>query len=83
MKYLEHEKLKEIQKETQLCGEFLEWLMSKYTFCEYNRHRSDDNQVLVPAGYINKQKLLAEFYDIDLDEIEREKRQMLDELRKV
>ena len=82
MKYSEHEKLKEVQKESQLCEEFLEWLTNKYAFCEYNRHRSDDNQVLVPAGYIDKQKLLAEFFDIDLDEIEKEKRQMLEELRK-
>jgi hypothetical protein len=36
---------------------------------------------LVPIHY-DVQKLLAEFFGIDLDKLEQEKRTMLDELRK-
>lgn len=37
---------------------------------------------LYPYSY-NIQKLLAEFFEIDLNKIEEEKRQMLDEMRKL
>ena len=79
MKYSEHEKLKEIQDQSQIIGEFLEWLgyEHEYFICE----KLGQLQEWYPISQ-NHQKLLAQFFDIDLDKLEQEKRQMLEELRK-
>jgi hypothetical protein len=92
MKYPEHEKLKEIQEQSQVCGEFLNWLQNekRIHLCTYEKthiiYDDEGDGEEIPEGYygINKtnEKLLAEFFNIDLDRLEQEKRQMLDELRK-
>ena len=46
------DRMVEIQEQSQLCGEFLDWFLGKYTVFD---------------------RLLAEFFGIDLDEAEREK----------
>lgn len=48
--------------------------MGKYTVFEkrQNRETPFDN-VMGSGDYINKEKLLAEFFDIDLEEAQREK----------
>jgi hypothetical protein len=79
--YPEHEKLKNIQEESELCAEFLEWLQYRYDLID--RHEKFEEHY-VQRGYsspINKEKLLAEFFDIDLSEIEKEKQKMIEELR--
>ncbi len=91
-KYPEHEKLAKIKDKSQSIGEFLEWLESekKVNLCtyeaEYTMQDSDGEDEIIPEGYygINqtKEKLLAEFFDIDLNKIEEEKRQMLAEMNK-
>jgi hypothetical protein len=79
MNYPEHEKLKKIQDQSQICGEFLEWLNSEYeiVLCQ-SRGKLD---LYYPCSQ-SREKLLAEFFDIDLDKLETEKRQMLEEMRK-
>lgn len=69
----------EIREQSQLCGEFLEWLQSKYTMYDKKvKRESPFMDVMRDTGdYINTEKLLAEFFDIDLDEAEREKEQLL------
>lgn len=69
------DKMLEIQKESQLCGEFLEWLQNKYAMFELNVPREEPSYYGT-GDYINIEKLLAEFFEIDLEEAEREK-QML------
>lgn len=98
--YPEHEKLKEIQDKSQVCGEFLEWLLGpqRYQLGQYHEHTDDcwlpnENlldgrrrvcgmgaQTLYPAA-ANHRKLLAEFFEIDEEKLDEEKRAMLDELR--
>lgn len=69
------DRMLEIQEQSQLCGEFLDWLLSKYTMYDKKMKReSPFMDVMRDCGdYINKEKLLAEFFDIDLDEAEKEK----------
>lgn len=83
--YPEHEKLAKISDKSQLVGEFLEeWCTTKgYTLCEW----LDDADFSAVGGYFPVRKrtdaILADYFGIDLDKIEAEKRQMLDVMRKV
>lgn len=71
----------EIQEQSQLCGEFLDWFLRKYTvFDRKQKRESPYANVMGNGDYINKEKLLAEFFGIDLDEAEREKDMLLQSL---
>jgi hypothetical protein len=73
------DKMLEIQEQSQICGEFLEWLQGKYAMFELKNIR--DNSFYHGAGdYINTEKLLAEFFGIDLEEAEKEKSALLKSL---
>lgn len=72
------DKMLEIQEQSELCGEFLDWFLSKYAVFERRQRR--ESPFVNPDGasdYINKERLLAEFFDIDLEEAEKEKTQLL------
>jgi hypothetical protein len=79
--YPEHEKMRLIKDQSQSIGEFLEWLQDKkeVIFAEYPETNSDH---LFPL-HLPTQKLIAEFFDIDLDKIEDEKDAMLEEQRRL
>ena len=84
--YPEHEKLKAIQKESQAIGSFLEWLLSskniRFVQLVVEDPDESDHEVLVQINLpIND--TLAEYFEIDQNKLEQEKRQMLDELRKM
>jgi len=86
MNYPEHEKLKEVQDQSQIIGEFLEWLRSKYELCEFKDECSEcmDCGETVEGYYpinFNIEKILANYYEIDLDKLEQEKRKMLESLK--
>ena len=69
----EHEKLKSLRGENQICGEFIEWIGQRgYRITPINRN--------VRPFCIRR--ALAEFFDIDEDKLEEEKRAMLDNLRR-
>jgi hypothetical protein len=89
----ECEKLKAVQEKSQAIGEFLEWLTTeKGYFIQESRTR------IIPAedslsgkaysvqniGPIREswERLLAEFFEIDLDKVEQEKRALLEEIRR-
>jgi len=75
------EKMKAITNESQICGQFLEWLQTKYFMIS---HEERFNEAYVSVGFssfINIEKLLAEYFDIDLEEAEREKRELLDQIK--
>jgi len=78
MKYPEHEKLQKIQDKSQTIGEFLDWLgyEHEYFICE----KSGKYQEWYPISQ-NHQKLLAQYFDINLDKLEQEKKQMLEALK--
>lgn len=78
MSYPEHEKLQAISDMSQAIGEFLVSLEEKgWRLCEIP---PEYEHTYVPVYYV-KEKLLAEYFDIDLDKIENEKRAMLKVMR--
>jgi hypothetical protein len=83
-KYPEHERLSAIKDKSQVCGEFLEWLQGagRYVIAEYiGSDRRGGKDLLVPASF-RIETLLAAYFKISRAKLEREKREMLDELRK-
>lgn len=76
--YPEHEKLKKVQKESQVCGELLDWLQNEkgIVLCKYN-----DSDYAMPV-YMPIQDILGEFFGIDQNKLEKEKVAMLDAIRK-
>lgn len=82
--YPEHEKLAKIADKSQTMGEWVEWLQGKgYVLAEYGTGEPGDDRSphRLYAVHSNPSELLAEFFDIDRDKIEAEKRQMLEEMR--
>jgi hypothetical protein len=98
IQYPECEKMKAVHEKSQTIGEFLEWLQNEKGVLFSERHHHDDGCYDDPedsdwatCGYtenslaplnINIEKVLAEYYDIDLKKVDAEKDQMLNELRK-
>lgn len=91
MNYPEHEKLKALEGDNQTCGLFLEWLLDKYTLSKPHSHSKqcyDEDDLdcglhdaeIVPIS-ISVQKILAEYFEIDLKKLDAEKEQMLKEIR--
>lgn len=74
--YPEHEKLKEVQIESNACGNFLEWLVEQEIYlAKYN-----EQGVLRPLRKsINE--LLEEHFGIDQKKLEEEKQAILKALR--
>ena len=67
--------------ESQSIGNFIKWLSEKnYIISEYGAERGQ-RDTLFPARH-NTEKLLAEYFEIDLDAAERERRKILAKLRR-
>lgn len=89
--YPEHQKLQAVREKSQAIGEFLEWLLSikGFRLAKWMKvpdesefaSETDEVDALVQQS-IDVNKLLAEYYDIDLDKLEAEKMAMLEDLRK-
>ena len=76
--YPEHDKLKAVQEESQTIGEFLD--TCGYTLAKWSKEpHLVDYAELVPVG--NIQDILAEYFEIDPNKIEAEKRAMLEGMR--
>lgn len=67
-----------VKDESQRYGEFLEWLQHRYTLC---RPPTGIKSSHYRPALINIEKILADYFDIDLEEAEREKRAILAHLR--
>jgi hypothetical protein len=94
----EHERLSLVKDKSQAIGDFVEWLAEKgIHLARYHAHSegcypddvdseewptcgTSENKLTVDSTPITK--LLAEHFDIDLDKLETEKRQMLADIRK-
>ena len=75
------DRILEIQEQSELCGDFLDWFLNKYAVFE--RRQKRESPFVNPDGagdYINKERLLTDFFDIDLDEAERERESILKSL---
>lgn len=79
MNYPECEKMAAVEDKSQVIGEFLEWAKETQDFhlCIYSGYGKE----YIPIG-ITVERLLAKFFDIDIDKVEKEKRQILEEIRK-
>lgn len=75
MTYPEHEKLNAVKDQSQAIGDFLDWLNSEKGIVLAN-YGNSDVAWLAPDGTA-KERLLAEYFEIDLDKLEAEKRAML------
>lgn len=73
------DKMQEIQDKSQLCGEFLEWLQSKFAI--FHIKTSPEPLYIGSGDYINIEKTLAEFFDINLNTAEKERLELLTYLR--
>jgi len=67
-KYPECEKLTRCQPMSQKCGEFIEWL--------------EKRQAIRFKGHQSLPQLLGKFFEIDENKLEKERREMLDDIRK-
>jgi hypothetical protein len=72
----EHERLSLVKDKSQAIGDFVEWMGHKGISLCHVRHGE-----YIPV-YAPITKLLAEYFDIDENKLEREKRQILAEIRK-
>lgn len=73
------EKLRRVEEKSHLCGEFLDFIRSKYVLFDPSIPR--EQFAYVSSGdFINSEKLLAEFFDIDLEQAEEERQQILKSL---
>ena len=77
--YPEHEKMHAVVEQSQSIGEFLDWLTNEKSIV-LSQWIDPESEHLTPINP-NIQDLLAEYFDIDLDKIEKEKRQMLKTMR--
>lgn len=83
--YPEHDKQSAaIEAGSQTVGEFMEWLVEvkRLELGHWVDGEHASRARFAPAG-IPIQTLLAEFFEIDLDKIEQERRLMLDHQRNV
>lgn len=77
-KYPECEKVAAVRDKSQTIGNFLEWLHHEKGVV-FRKHVEGEFHAQ-PFNY-NIQRLLAEFFDIDLDKFHQEQNQMLAEIR--
>lgn len=81
--YPECEKMTNVRPQSDIVGEFLDWMSNKkeYNICEYHEDGPGEAGGYYPINS-NIEELLADFFEIDLKKIEEERRQMLDDIRR-
>jgi hypothetical protein len=76
--YPEHEKLQALGGKNNLIAEFLDWLDEhELTICQW----SGGSRGSYNPTFKSKERLLGEFFEIDVDELSREKDRMVDAMR--
>jgi hypothetical protein len=90
----ETDKMLAVKDNSQAVGEFIEWLgRNKMVIARYASKEdewADEGEERVATGvkegdllpvYTSIEKMLAKYFKIDLDKVEKEKRQILEDLR--
>lgn len=90
----ECERMVAVKDKSQAIGQFLEWLQEEkgVHLAEYHRHTRAclDHEAHLVCGLLEDhsvrwsysiERLLAEYFNIDLDKVEQEKQAMLEEIR--
>ncbi len=76
--YPECDKLLAVKNQSQAQGEFLDWLSDKgIALCEIDQNYYP---MYVPVRK-NTETLLAEYHGIDLNKVEKERKEMLEDLK--
>lgn len=76
----ECDKLKIIQPDSQKIGAFLEWLSDQgLQICRLEDMSVDDMWI---PDYVNIQKRLEKYFEIDMNKVEAEKRAILESIQK-
>ena len=73
------DKIEKLQRESNLCSDFLDFIRNKYVLFDKNIPREMPGYIGV-GDYIEYNKLLAEFFGIDLEQAEEERQQILKSL---
>lgn len=82
--YPQHAQLSREKHKTEIIHAFLEFLSEREPRHELCRqHGGEDWTDWAPLSNIERDKLMAGFIEVDMDELEREKRAMLDEAMKI
>lgn len=83
--YPECEKMLAHRSESFILSAFFEWLLTdeKFSLCKKRKIRvlGEVDHEFVPIGESRFEKVLARYFGIDLDKIEKERSQMLEEQR--
>lgn len=76
----ECEKLASVSEDSNKIGDFLEWLSAQQvSFASWNNE--SERWELHPLDSLSTNQLLAQYYEIDLDKVEKERRALLEWLR--
>jgi hypothetical protein len=78
--YPECERMQIVAPESRAIGEFIDWLNYEKHIILATRSDEEDTGDIQMVHY-SMEKLLAEYYDIDLNKVEKERQQMLEEIR--
>lgn len=91
LKTPELNRMKAVQSQSQAIGAFIEWLgNNKLTICQHddgNWHYTEtgEKDYRNLEGYYpdrrNIERILADYFEIDLDKVEKEKSALLDDFR--
>lgn len=66
-----------LREKLDICGEFLDFILEKFDV--FNPELKREEPFYIGSGdYINKEKVLAEFFNIDLDEVEEERELLIE-----
>lgn len=76
----EIDKLSAIQEQSQIVGEFLDWMMDVKRYSLVVVDPEDSRVFFHPS--ISVENLLAEYFDIDLKKVEKEKQSILEMVRR-
>lgn len=80
-KYPECTKMDQVSDESQRIGEFIEWLQEKgYILARYEEVEGYSNPQLIPSP-APIERLLADYFGIDLDKVDQEQREILKVIR--
>lgn len=80
-KYPECDKLAAVELQSRTIRDFLAWLRRTKEVSLCNLVDGEDEMEYEPI-YIGTEQLLAEYFHVNLNKVEKERRQMLDELRR-
>lgn len=79
----ECEKLASVSEKSNELGHFLDWLINEnnYVLCEWTEDDAEKDYRRVYLGSNKINEILAEFFHVDLNKVEQERRALLDWIR--